>query len=589
MRPTERKIGSECSVYIYSYKKRSDQTFYFNHETLDREIVIPRVNPLRNLVVTNNKAFHLIFDNEIITYYISSYNSDTIQISNPYPVTTSQTIKDVKTIHTYVYVLYETSIVKYSFPQSLEGSIINLGSTIEDLSGVKSFLIDASEGIVISTTNNKIYFYDDQVTNTNTFTSPDLTTSIKDIDLFNSDPTQLVLLLSNGTVYKVTNKTTSQMMGTINLISSKTKIRYHISDSTLIFAGLPEVSDGIIKRINLNTFVSVDTSNYKNNTSIQPEVSVSEDAENVYIYDRRTKIISVLKRDAKNKFILSHTVLPNENMMNHLRFRDTILDVKINYDYYGQLLIAVNPYNDNKSSVLISELNSYSYLAKWIGTTSGYGTSIDIKQNTCIVSDPDVIDVVISGIHYQKGIIDIYNLKPASNYAKANTNPLRSTSQIGKVSKLSPNLNEIVSIGLDGSITMLSNIYDTDYRRLIISEKANDIEYFLEGRVVQTATTNSNKSYRYQKVNGCFEIITKKEINISDLNSIQSKFTILPLGKNYTFIYYSGAILLFDIRDMKLVTKWTDVYTTNVSVGIDGSTISYSKQTENGVEYIICS
>jgi hypothetical protein len=136
---------------------------------------------------------------------------------------------------------------------------------------------------------------------------------------------------------------------------------------------------------------------------------------------------------------------------------------------------------------------------------------------------------------------------------------------------------------------MLSNIYDTDYRRLIISEKANDIEYFLEGRVVQTATTNSNKSYRYQKVNGCFEIITKKEINISDLNSIQSKFTILPLGKNYTFIYYSGAILLFDIRDMKLVTKWTDVYTTNVSVGIDGSTISYSKQTENGVEYIICS
>jgi hypothetical protein len=579
--PNRKKMGSDCSVYIYSYKKRSDQTFYFHHETLNREIVVPRVNTLQNLIITNNKAIHLVFDKEIVTYYISYYNSNTIQISNPYSVSTSATIKDVKSTDSYVYVLLETSIVKYTFQQGIDGSLIELNH-IEDLSGVQSFLIDASEGIV-ATTNNKIYFYNDQEVNTNTFTSPDATT-IQDINLFNRDSSKLVLLLTNGKVYEITNETSSVLKGTISSISAQTKIRYLDSDSTQVMIGLPELSDGMIKKINLNTFVSVDTSNYKN-TSVQPEVLVSEDAEKVYIYDRRTKMISVLVRNVKNIFILSHTILPKENIMNHLRFRDTILDVKINYNL-GQILFSVCPYNNNISSVIISDLNNYSYLGKWTGTTSGFGTSIDIREDTAIVSDPDVQDAVISTIHYQKGTVDLYNLKPESKYAKINVNPLRSTLQIGKKSQLSQNLNEIISIGLDGSLTVFSNIYDLEYRRLTVSEKVSDAQYFLEGRVIQTNKTSSDKLYRYQKVNGCFEIITKREINIPELSS---QFTILPLGKNYTFFYYPGYILLFDIRDMKLVKSWPDTYTTNVSVAIDGSTISYSRQSNTGIEYIVCS
>jgi hypothetical protein len=584
--PNRKKIGSECSVYIYSYKKRTDQTFYFHHETLNREIVVPRINTLKNLVITNNKAIHLIFDKEIITYYISSHESNTIQISTPYFMNTSSSIKDVRSTDTYVYVLFETSIVKYSFPQGDEGSLIELTTHIGDLSGVQSFLIDVSEGIV-ATTNNKIYFYNDQEVNTNTFTFLDPTTTIKDIDLFNRNPNELVLLLSNGKVYQVNNKTTSSLKGTLSSINTQTKIRYHVSNSMNAIVGFPEVSDGIIKSVQLTDLSSVDISNYKN-TLVQPEISVSEDAENVYIYDRRTKIVSVLLRNPKNVFILSHTILPKEDLINHLRFRDTILDVKINYNL-GQLLFSVYPYNDNKSSVIISDLNSYSYLGKWLGTTSGFGKSIDIRDNTAIISDPDVADAIISNISYEKGSIDVYNLKPASNYAKINTTPLRSTLQIGKISRLSPNLNEIISIGLDGSISLFSNIYDLEYRRLTLSEKASDAQYFLEGRVVQTNKTSPDKFYRYQKVNGCFEIITKREVNIPELTNVNSNITILPLGKNYTFFYYSGNILLFDIRDMKLVKSWPDTYTTNVSVGIDGSTISYANQTATGIEYIVCS
>lgn len=582
--PNRKKINSDCSVYIYSYKKRSDHTFYFHHETLNREIVVPRNNPLRDLLITNNKAFHLIFDQEIITYYISSYNSTTLQISNPYSVTTSNLIKDTKSTDTHVYALIDTSIVKYSYPVGVENSLIGI-THMEDLSGTNSFVIIGSENMILLS-NDKIYFYNQQI-NINTFTSPDPTNTFRDIDLLNMNPNQIIFMLSDGKVYGLTNKTTSQLYGTINSTSVQSKIRYHLTDSTSIIVGLPEISDGLVRRVRLNTFTNVDTSNYKNN-SIQPEISVSEDAEQVYIYDRRTKIVSVLLRNPKNTFILSHTILPQENTLQHLRFRDIILDVKINYNR-EQLLFSVYPYNDNKSSVVISELNSYYYLHKWNGTTSGFGKFIDIKQDTAIVSDPDVMDAVISGVHYQKGIIDIYNLKPASNYEKINVNSLRSTSQIGKVSKLSPNLNEIVSVGNDNSLTVFSNIYETNYRRFVVTEKVSDVEYFLEGRIIQTNKDSLNKFYRYQKVNGCFEIITKRETNLPELSPINTKITILPLGKNYTFFYYSGAIVLFDVRDMKLVKNWNDVYTTNVSVGIDGSTISYANQSESGIEYIVCS
>lgn len=380
----------------------------------------------------------------------------------------------------------------------------------------------------------------------------------------------------------------SELKGSVGVIGETSKISYESSNSTEVFVGLPEVSDGIVKNIKLNTFISVNISNYKNNSLIQPEISVSEDAENVYIYDRRTKIISVLLRNPKNTFILSHTILPRENTMNHLRFRDTILDVKINYNI-DQILFSVYPYNDNKSSVIISELSNYSYLGKWIGTTSGYGKSIHIREDMAVVSDPDVPDVNISGIHYQKGTVDLYNLKTESGYVKINTNPLRSTQQIGKLSRLSPNLIEIMSIGLDNSLTLFSNIYDLDYRRLTVSEKVSDAEYFLEGRVVQTNKTSSGKFYRYQKVNGCFEIITKRELSIPELSSVTSEITILGLGKNYAFLYYPGFVLLFDIRNMTLVKSWPDNYTTNVSVAIDGSTISYARQTETGIQYIVCS
>jgi hypothetical protein len=582
--PNRRSNISLISVYIYSYKKREDNTFYFKHETLNREIVVPRITSLRNLSVTKNKAFHLIFDQEIITYYISSYNSNTIQISNPYPLSTNQIIKDVQSSDTNLYVLTHTEIVKYSFPNN-NGSLIETDSHIEGLSALNilSFTIDSSGGIV-SNSNNKIYFYDSSGTNINDFTLSE--NEIQSVDLFQNDPNMLILMTTNGNIYKVIQKIQlSQNISNIP-ISSKSKIKFHISDSSIVMVGVPESSDGNITRINLNDNTTSEISNFKN-TSIQPEVIVSDDAENVYIYDRRTKIISVLLRNETNTFILSHTILPQENTSKELRFRDTILDVKINHSRF-QLLIGVYPYNDNKSSIIISEVDTYLYLNKWIGNSPGYGTHIDIKSDIAVISDPYESDVTISNQNYEKGIIDLYNLKPASNFVNI-VKSLRSTSQTGKRSKLSPNLNEIISIGDDNSLTMFTNIYDMDYRRVILNEKISDIEYFMEGRLIQTNKDLTDHFYRYQKVNGCFEIITKREIDIPDLTSINTKINILPLGKNYTFLYYSGGIALFDIRNMKLVQKWTETYTSNVSISIDGSTISYVNQSETGIQYIVCS
>lgn len=590
--PNRKTNISFASVYIYSYKKRPDNTFYFHHETSNREILIPRVDPIRELVITNNKAFHLIFDKEILTYYISSHNSETIRISEPYLISVNYVIKTVQSSNTYVYLLSPTAIVKYSFPDqnlAAEGPLEEITEHISDLSGsnILSFRIDASGGIV-SHSDDKVYFYDSNGSHLETFTLPD-SPVIQSFELFQNDPNKIILLTTNKKIYRITDKNqlSSYIYANLNT-SNKSRIKFYTSDEGIVRIGIPEFEDGnIIKMILIDGAMNTNM-NFKNDSNIQPEISVSDDAENVYIYDRRTKIISVLLRNEKNIFILSHTIIPDKTTQQHLRFLDTILAVKINYNL-SQILIGVKPYNNVKSCVLVLRLEDYFYLSKWTGNSIGYGKYIDVKTDIAVVSDPDEIDIVVSNVHYAKGLIDLYNLKPASNFAKLNTNPLRSTSQIGKVSKMSSNLNEIVSIGEDNSLTMFSNIYDLNYRRIVVGEKISDVEYFMEGKIVQTNKDLSNHFYRYQKVNGCFEIITKREIDIQSLSSINSKITILPLGKNYTFFYYTENIVLFDIRDMKLVKTWTDTYTTNVSVSIDGSTISYVNQTSTHINYIVCS
>lgn len=587
--PNRKFLNSSCSVYIYSYRKRSDQTFYFQHETFDKEIIVPRITSFKTLTTTKNKGFHLVFDKEIITYYISSYDSETIRISPPYSVSTTQDIKDIKSTDNHVYVLFDTSITKYSIPL-IENSLVELTTPIDDFSGnnIHSLIVDASEGMVV-VSHDKIYFYNDQQIKTNTFT--ELSSNILSVDLFNKNSNQILFLLQNGDTKTLTNKTTSQLRGIVSSVSNTSKIRYFLDDSTNLLVGIPSLSGGQMRRITISEFTTSTTNNYKN-ISTQPEILVSDDAENVYVYDRRTKIITVLIRNPKNEFILSHTIHPPPSTLKLLRFRDTILDVKTNH-VENQLLIGVRPYNDTKSYVLVCNLETYSHLATWMGTTVGFGTSIDIEKNTAIVSDPNVVDAVISGIHYQTGTIDMYNLKPMSNFVKINLNSLRSTSPIGKVAKLASNLNEIISVGANSSgvhsVTWFGNINDINYRRFILNENVTDVEYFLEGRLVLTSKDNTNKFYRNQKVNGCFEIITKRDITIPSLTSIGTPIRILPLGKFYTFMYYPGKILMFDIRDMRLIKEWTDSYTSNVSVCIDGSTISYLSQTSNDVSYIICS
>ena len=587
--PNKKTNSSTCSVYIFSYKKRSDHTFYFKNETFGREIVVPRTSILRTFVITPNKAFHLIYEQEIITYYLSTYDTNTIRVSEPFSVRTPEIIRDAKSTNDIVYVLTQNNVIMYSF-QTVNGPLINVTNYIANINSynIKSLDIDVSEQI-IGISDMNIYFFND-LTSTTIFGG--LNYPIHSIDLLNKSQNQLLILTTNGDIHTLENKTNFQTKGSISMTSMTSKLKYDITDSSSAIVGIPDIWNGMIKRIHLDTFSEFVTDNFVNKSSIQPQVIVSTDAENVYIYDRRTKIISVLLRNAKNDFVLSHTIHPDESTSEYLRFRDTILDVKINHGR-DQLLFGTCPYNDNKSSVLICNLETYSYLGKLSdGTTNGYGTSIDIKQDTAVISDPNVMDVMVSGVKYEKGTIDIYNLKPESNFAKINLNSLRSTSRIGKIVKLSPNINEVLSIGTNdngiSSLSIFSNIYDTQYRRLTIQDNISDVDFFMEGKLILTNKDTANKFHQYQKVNGCFEIITKRDTIIPSLTD-KNSITILPMGKNYTFFNYQNGLMLFDIRNMKLIQNWSDVYTSNVSVAIDGSTISYANQNENNIEYIVCS
>jgi hypothetical protein len=589
--PNRKSDYSLCSVYVYSYRKRSDDTFYFHHETVGREVVVPRNISIKKLVVTPNKAFHIIYENEIITYYITSTNSQSIKISNPYPLSTLEKIIDVYSSDTHVYALTLTSVTKYSFPIT-ENSLIDLNyiSDVSD-SSVHTILKDVSDGTLI-VSNTKIYFYDQNQNLSSRFDSPNPSFRIQAVDIFNHDSNTILFMLNNGDTYRLINKTTSSKINpqpyTITLDS---KIKYNVSDVSSGIISLPGLSDGRVKIVDLYQLTETTIDNYYNNNMNYPEVIVSSDSEKVYIYDRRTKIIHVLLRDPKNEFILSQTIIPDNSVLPHLRFRDTILDIKINHDL-SQILIGVKPYNDTKSSVIVCSLNSYVYLTKFIGNTLGFGTSMDIKNNRVIVSDPDVTDVILNGVYYDKGTIDIYNLNNLDN-PKINISPLRSTSPIGKICRFSPNLNELATVGMSNNgihkLTIFGNIYENNYRKIVLNDNISDMNYFLDGNLIISNKDLLDQFYKYQKVNGCFDIITKKETKISELTPITSNISILPLGSKYTFMYYTNQIILFDIHHLKMIQSWSDLFNTNVSVSIDGSTLSYAYQTNNNIEYIICS
>jgi hypothetical protein len=601
------KTNSKTSLFIYSYKKRANEnTFYFN---LEREILVPRLSVVQKLVVSDSEL-HLVFDKEIITYYLSGYIIDNsynmIQVSSLYSTILDKDIQDVHVLENNLYIvdkqvnqnsnISDQKVSKYVLPQGRNNSLIWAGtemtfsqdSLASPIKPINKLRVDSSKNFVFVSSSN-LYFYDQASNYQSQFT--DITLSnISDIELFQNN-SNIIYILTTNSIHKLSNKTTL----TTTSVSNVSQITADKINNRL-YLGLPNSNGGIVNVVNdvsLNLIYEI--SNYKNNSNIRPKVFVSDDGEGVYIVDRRTKIISYLKRNNKNQFRISQTKIPDSSLLSQLRFQDTILDIKIDF-VTNKLVMGVNPWNQNVSSIIICNyIDKFNLVAKSTGTTEAFGTSIDVENidKMVLVSDPNVPATIIQGKAYATGANYIYSLESPNDVSKV----LRSSSPIGLVSRFSNGFDEIFSIGKSSndvySVTWFSNIYLSQYRSIILEENIKDASFLLEGKLILTTKDSNNLFYKNTKVNSCFEILTKQDFTIPELTSVNANINILPLNKHFVFFYYfdqsdNGNVLLYDIRTMKLIKQWGDVLNTNIDISKEGSTLSYARQTANDTTYIIC-
>lgn len=600
------KTNSKTSLFIYSYKKRDNEnTFYFHRE---REIVVPRLSLIQKLLVTSSEV-HLVYDKEIITYYLSSYTIDSsyniIQVSSLYSTILEKDIQDVNIFENNLYILdkqiatntnaSDQKVTKYILPQARNNSLIWAGTEIVfaqdslDLP-VKTIIkmeMDSSQNFVF-VSNSALYFYNKSSMYQSQFTNSNLT-NISDIELF-QNKSDTIYILTGNSINKLLNKTTL----TSASISNVSQINCDKINS-ILYVGLPNSSGGIVNVLDNSLNLIYSINNYKNNSNILSKVFVSEDGEEVYVVDKRTKIISILKRNNKNQFRISKTQVPESSLLSQLRFEDTILDIKIDF-VTKKMVMGVKPWNLNVSSIIICNYDgNYNLVAKSTGTTELFGTSIDIEsvKKSVLVSDPGVPSTIISGNSYASGAIYLYSLESPNDASKV----LRSSSPIGLVSKFSGGFDEIFSIGKSSdnvySITWFSSIYLTQYRSILLAENVKDANFLLDGKMILTSNDTNNLFYKNTKVNSCFEILTKQEFLIPELTSVIQNIKLLPLNKHFVFFYYSNQsddanVLLYDIRTMKLIKQWSDIFNTNIDIAKNGSTLSYARQTENNTTYIIC-
>jgi hypothetical protein len=588
---TKRKNNNSfLTIYIYSYRKRTDGTFYFQVETNEDELIVPSEKELKFLSVTPGKGFHLCFENELITYYLSTSNN-VIRISKPYSINPSSPILDIQSTLSNVYLLQKSQITKYSFPSlNLNNDSLLNPTSYKDLSEnkIRKFLIDSS-GSFVYHSDDTIYFYT-QNTEISFNVNPPTGVKIKSIDLYGSIQ-KIVYLLSNGDLYILNNTNSlTPKIGTISNLNYS-KMKFQKDNSNYLYFGYPLLNQGKIYRVRSTNFEQLIIDNFLQNTSIPPQIFISDSAENIFLFDRKYKMIHVLSRNVNNIYALNKNILIDKTLKPHLRFRDTILDVKWN-DTESQIVFGVLPYNDIKSYVLIVNSNDLSFLSKIEGTTVGYGTSIDIYRNTAVISDPLVPETIRSGVFYASGKIDIYNLKPNSNFNKKNLDDIRSTSPIGQLVKISPSLFELVSIGKDSnnikSITRFSNIYDIQPKINSMNLNISEVEFFMNGKIILTNTNSQGKIYRIEKVNGCFDIVTNKEVLFDQTTQ---DLEITPLGQNYAVFHSQseGKFFIYDIRDMTMIKSWTDSsFVSNVSLCIDGSTIAYANMDTQSFSFVIC-
>jgi hypothetical protein len=588
------------SIFIFSYRMRQDGTFYFFNETsFQKEIIIPR-NLNITKIVCSEKAIHILIGNEIVSYYLDII-LNTLVVSDPYFYTYPSPILDIICYKNNLFIISQNDIYSLTVPQTKSNLYNNIKAidrlTIENQSPKKIY--KDSSGLIVSS-ENKFYLFDSNLNLENDFGI--LSSEIIDFDLQNRNKIYLLAKNKSNNQYEILfyqNFGSSESMSSVNIdgLSEYSKLR--IDNSGNVFLGYPLEQDGKIKVFQIGSVGMSITSNLIYEISNFKERHlpsyfssfINNTSDLIYYFDSNLKIFTVLERDRNNTFILRKSILPLENVQKYLNYNDKILDIQF-HPIQNLLIIGITKYNELSGYVIAIDTD-FSLIGIWNGS-SKFGTSISIHDYGyyALISDPSYPYQIIQNKINETGAIYILSLEDLT----LSTNLLRSSNPIGDLVKFSDIPTEFISIGKKNnkkSVTWFSNIFASDYRTVVLDENITEADYFLEGQLILTnneLVNGKQQYYRNQKVNGCFEIMTKQLIQIPEITT-SSTLKMLKLGRYYVFYLDKvlGKIYLMDVRNMKLIIQWSDDFQINPSISKDGSVITYANIGTSTLTLICCS
>jgi hypothetical protein len=594
---------SLLSIYIFSYSKKTDGTsFYFHNETFgNKEIVVDTTKTLRDIKTVDNSSFILVFDDEIIKYNILNNASQSVIVSSAIKISSgslvadsSLTIRSLDTVDNFAYILYSDSQVYRFNATSDPSTLINLGPVLS-YSNLKTFKLADVQGqtgkqIIAESDSNLLFFNQNNNTPYRTldFSANLVSYNVKGKETVMIDGTNITY--QDGTSTPVRKQITSFLPN--ETASSKNKViligsdRFYTSGFTSgkIYQCRHQ-SQTINQFGNVSAPANLILDASGSYTDNQPEIILlSEDSEIMYAFNKTTKLISQFNRNSNNDYEFVQTIIPSESLKKELGYRDTIHDVKLDVGNLS-LFIGFVPFGLNQVGRVVGvNLSSIVVEIKFTGTTPSFGKSIDISKTGqyVLVGEPDVPIETMNAITYKRGAVHLYN---AVRPDVARYNVLRSSQfPVGNLVKFSPTENEFLSIGSKSTlnevtqVVCFTNIFEKIYRSCVLKFDVTDAIYLEDGHLVLSANQLVNGKqtyYKSQKINGCFEVNTLKEITIPEITNV-SGLKVNALGDRYAFFHsLDGTVTLMDIKTMKKIHQFTTNINTNITHAVDGTAFAH--------------
>lgn len=352
-------------------------------------------------------------------------------------------------------------------------------------------------------------------------------------------------------------------------------------------------------------------------------IAIAQDGNQILYFDIKNKIVYLLIRDSKfsdnNIYIVERTYILSNDVLNFMSadtvFSSIKVDWKNQYIYMGLggtdsnakgRVLVCSFINRNLSEIILEEVLTSVFDPV---NAKSFGTSIDVNSNGDIVAIGEPLAPAVGS--FKKGIVHIYR-RIESNLIW--TNELRSEeAPVGFFVKLS-NINpELGTFGYSENplektkLVVFRSILLPAKRSIVLPYIVPDFE-FLNGNVILTSNeiTPDQKSVLHyiQKVNDCFEIITKRDITHDTIvNRLRDQFEICSLRNQFTIFirhrrqedltYKEVSIELYKAEeDLKLYasidleSSSTPLFS-NVSCSYDSSMMGYQSYSAGKLNFIL--